>query len=116
MHCLSLIREAIYRDDFDYTGYINTTRITFDRHVNHCLLALKQVIECKSDASPVVLEVVEDMAGEKGSELSVWRLRDSAKRCRRYDPLKDWYSKNSVCSSWCGAPEIYTGIRGKHDS
>ena len=114
MHCLSLIREAIYRDQFDYTEYINTTNITFDLHVNHCLLALKLIIECKADASPIILEEVDDQVLHPGPQHSAWRLRDPPRRCRRFEPLRDWYRDNTICSSWCGAPEIYNGKPGKH--
>jgi hypothetical protein len=116
MHCISLIREAIYRNQFDFTGYINTSRIEFDLHVNHCLLALKLVIECKADSGPVVLEV----EGEEGesldeeSTMSAWKLRDPPKQCRRFEPLRDWYASHTICSSFCGAPEIYNGTHGKH--
>lgn len=112
MHCISLIREAIYRDQFDFTGYINTSRIEFDLHVNHCLLALKLIIECKADSGPVILEEVEE--ADKSSQVSAWKLQDLPRQCRRFEPLRDWYETHTICSSFCGAEEIYNGKHVKH--
>lgn len=115
MHCVSLIREAIYRNKFDFTGYINTSRIEFDLHVNHCLLALKLIIECKADSGPVILEEIEESeTSGKNHQISAWKLRDPPKQCRRFEPLRSWYGSHTICSSFCGAPEIYNGKLGKH--
>ena len=117
MHCISLIREAIYKDQFDFTGYINTSRIEFNLHLNHCLLALKIVIECKADSAPILLEEREEQYDTWGKDVQVsaWKLRDPPKQCRNFEPLHDWYDANTICSSFCGAPEIYNGKQEKHE-
>jgi Mycotoxin biosynthesis protein UstYa len=117
MHCISLIREAIYKDQFDFTGYINTSRIEFNLHLNHCLLALKIVIECKADSGPILLEELEEESdtSSKDVKVSAWRLQYPPKQCRRFEPLRNWYEANTICSSFCGAPEIYSGKHGNHE-
>ena len=109
MHCLSLIREAIHLNEFDFNDYIDPTKdIVFDYHANHCLFALDTVVRCKADISPVVLEEREEtVGGLAGAQLSAWRLRDPIKRCRKFEPLRDWFAEHPICSSYCAAPEIY---------
>ncbi|KAF4513342.1 hypothetical protein G6O67_000621 [Ophiocordyceps sinensis] len=59
MHCLSLLREALHRDEFSYVGNTKLNRLAFEWHTNHCLLALDTIIRCKADISPILLEEIE---------------------------------------------------------
>jgi hypothetical protein len=77
-------------------------------------MALKLVIECKADISPVVLEEKQTVDKEQGVQHVTWKLHDPPKRCRKFEPLQNWYRDNTICSSWCGAPEIYMGKLESH--
>lgn len=107
MHCLSLLREALHREEFSYVGKSKLNKAVFDWHTNHCLLAMDTIIRCKADISPIVLEEVEERSPGNGTLVSQWKLRDPVKRCRKYEPLLRWARDNSVCSSACSSDEIY---------
>lgn len=107
----------IHFDGFDFNDYINATKdIVLDYHVNHCLFALDTVFRCKADISPVVLEEVGDPVGLESEErVSAWVLRDPVKRCRKFEPVRDWFAEHSICSSFCSADEIYGNGSAKHN-
>lgn len=107
MHCLSLLREALHRDEFSYVGNTKLNRLAFEWHTNHCLLALDTIIRCKADISPILLEEIEQTWPANGTVVSQWKLRDPVKRCRKYEPLRRWVQENAVCSSGCNSGEIY---------
>ncbi|KAK4182491.1 hypothetical protein QBC35DRAFT_536435 [Podospora australis] len=86
LHCLSLVREAIHRDEFPDRDTSDFAKARFDWHVNHCIFAIDVLVRCKADISPVVLEEVDEADGVQ--LLSKFRLRDPVKRCRKYEPLR----------------------------
>jgi hypothetical protein len=92
-----------------YTGYINASGPGIGWHINHCLFALEVVVKCKADISPVILEETPELRGlDEELPLSSWRLRDPVKKCRKYEPLRDWFRDHAICSSYCNADEIYS--------
>lgn len=74
----------------------------FHNHVDHCLFLLKTMAECKSDATPVILQE----AGN-ASHVGAWTLKDAPRRCKDFEVLLDAYSERKICSSFCDASEIY---------
>ena len=78
---------------------MNTTGTRFDLHVNHCLLALKLIIECKADATPVLLE--ERQGSEEVEYMSKWKLLDPPRQCRDYHSLSRYAREASICSVGC---------------
>ncbi|KAE8356755.1 hypothetical protein BDV28DRAFT_163768 [Aspergillus coremiiformis] len=82
VHCLGLIRQWIYRDQFDYSSLTNTSSVRFHIHKDHCFLILKTLIECQSDVTPVLFAV-------DSSSVGAWKTRDASRKCRRNDVLVD---------------------------
>lgn len=98
-----MIRKFIHREKehhLDLTEKLEEAKLWL--HVNHCLLSLKNLVECKSDVTPVVL-------GEAGgsSKVGAWTLRDAPRLCKSYGPLIDAVRERKLCSSSCNADEIY---------
>lgn len=73
-------------------------------HVDHCLLSLKNMIECRADAAPVVLQ---DAGSD--SKVGAWTLRDPPKHCKNYNVLQTGYKDRTLCPTHCNADEIYNG-------
>lgn len=71
-------------------------------HTNHCLLSLKIMIECKSDATPVIF-----VEAGGGSTVGAWTMRDAPRMCRDYDVLRNGLKQRRLCSSGCNSDEIY---------
>ncbi|KAF5858932.1 hypothetical protein ETB97_003535 [Aspergillus alliaceus] len=97
VHCLGLIRQWIYRDQFDYSDFTNTSSVRFHIHKNHCFLILKTMIECQADVTPVLFE--KDLSG-----VGAWKLRDAPRKCRRNQALVEFIEENKICGLEC-APE-----------
>lgn len=71
-------------------------------HVNHCLLALMNVVKCKADATPVVFQ-----EAAKGKNVGAWSLKDAPRRCKNYQRLVDAVKVETICSMSCAADEVY---------
>ena len=100
IHCLGLVRQWIYRDQFNYDGeFTNTSDTRFHIHKNHCLLVLKTIIKCVADVTPVLFE--RDTSG-----LGAWKTRDAPHKCRRNDLLGQWIEEHKVCGLKCTPQEI----------
>lgn len=99
VHCTWLLREWIYRDQFDYSEFTNITETRFHIHKDHCLLVLKTMIECKADATPVLF-------GKDPSGLGEWRTYDAPKKCRRNEDLAAYIEDNMICDMECEPADL----------
>lgn len=98
-----MIRKIIHGEVEHHAGL--TEDIEKERlwlHVNHCLLSLKDMVECKADVTPVVFQ---EAGNEYNSE--AWTLKDAPRSCKNYQGLIDAFSLMPICSSGCNADEIY---------
>ncbi|KAH8682055.1 hypothetical protein BX600DRAFT_429948 [Xylariales sp. PMI_506] len=103
IHCISMIRNSIYGVKEHHAGFGEDIEdAALQLHVDHCLLSLKNVIECKSDVTPVVLS-----KGQYSGIRGAWTLRDSPKRCKNFELLSQRHRELALCSSSCNADEIY---------
>ncbi|KAB8215519.1 hypothetical protein BDV33DRAFT_227529 [Aspergillus novoparasiticus] len=80
VHCLGLLRQWIYRDQFDYSMFTNTSSTRFHIHKDHCFMILKTMIECQADVTPVLF-------AKDSSGTGAWKTRDAPRKCRRNDAL-----------------------------
>ncbi|KAL4861736.1 hypothetical protein BDV12DRAFT_190876 [Aspergillus spectabilis] len=94
IHCTWLIRQWLYHDSFDYSPFTNISSTRFHMHKDHCFLVLKTIIECNTDATPVLF--AKDESG-----LGAWRTVDPPKMCRRNEQLVDYVKENMVCDLEC---------------
>ncbi|KAM7195069.1 protein of unknown function (DUF3328) domain containing protein [Rhypophila sp. PSN 637] len=102
-HCLYMLRRVVYGEvehHEDESKEIERARMWL--HVDHCLLSLKNVIECRADATPVVLASQKD-----GS----WTLKDAPRHCKNHQRLLDSYAEKTVCFTNCNANEVYENGR-----
>lgn len=110
IHCLKVIRSFIYGQYEHVAGLSREIeRGRMWAHVDHCLLSLKNVIECKADATPVILASHPD--GGTG-----WTLKDAPRLCKNYQGLMDSYKRRIVCSTHCNSDEIYGGGEAAFES
>lgn len=99
MHCLGLIRQWIYRDQFDYSMFTNTSSTRFHIHKDHCFMILKTMIECQADVTPVLF--ARDTSG-----IGAWKTRDAPRKCRRNDALVRFIEENKLCGLECSPGDI----------
>ncbi|KAB8250684.1 hypothetical protein BDV35DRAFT_400548 [Aspergillus flavus] len=89
VHCLGLIRQWIYREQFDYSMFTNTSSTRFHIHKDHCFMILKTMIECQADVTPVLF--ARDTSG-----IGAWKTRDAPRKCRRNDALAIFARRTDV--------------------
>ncbi|KAJ5909738.1 hypothetical protein N7504_004381 [Penicillium tannophilum] len=90
IHCLDLVRQFSYRDEYDYSdvpAFLKHADTLYD-HVDHCLETLRINVMCNADTTPYLIEVME--GGEK-----VVRT-DALYRCRNFDNMIEWANKNII--------------------
>ncbi|KAE8378328.1 hypothetical protein BDV26DRAFT_292284 [Aspergillus bertholletiae] len=92
VHCVNLVRQFIYRDDWNYTGVASFTggKKTVRHHVDHCIDTIRMNIQCLSDVTPYLIERNPHDPGSVRANHNVLR------KCRKYDRLVDWVKDNTV--------------------
>ncbi|KAK0476495.1 hypothetical protein IW261DRAFT_1367875 [Armillaria novae-zelandiae] len=76
LHCLHVIRHALYKDHFD-DPHANP------EHVSHCVDAIRQSLMCSADISVNVWQWRHELSAVVGYSSQVHS-------CRNFDKLRDW--------------------------
>ena len=103
LHCLDMVRQYTYKDEYDYSDnptfqdddeflrlvsfFILPRRylsLTYSKHVDHCIDALRIRLMCYADVTPFLHEVSE------GAELGATPDFNTQHRCKNYDSIQQW--------------------------
>ncbi|KAJ5217761.1 uncharacterized protein N7469_011386 [Penicillium citrinum] len=92
IHCLNLIRQYTYKDEWDYTNYSSwgggPDMVRW--HVDHCIETLRMNLMCTADVTPYL--IWNDPEGFNGESPSFNTLH----KCRKWEPIVDWVKKHVV--------------------
>ncbi|KAM3086891.1 hypothetical protein ACMFMG_001011 [Clarireedia jacksonii] len=92
IHCLNLIRQYTYKDDWDYTNASSwqggPEMVRW--HVDHCIETLRMNLMCTADVTPYL--IWNDPEGFNGESPSFNTLH----KCRKWEPIVDWVKEHVV--------------------
>ncbi|RAK96756.1 oxidase ustYa family protein, partial [Aspergillus ibericus CBS 121593] len=94
LHCVRLLWMFAFRDQWDYTEGGNRSSLRYAVHTKHCYLALKRMLECQADITPVLFK-------EQGDESGVWETRNAPHKCKDFPTLLQWQADHTVCERPC---------------
>jgi hypothetical protein len=96
LHCLNNLRKFIYRKSWNYSDvfddYHDETTEDFkmtQNHLNHCILSLKENIQCHSDVSLALFK-------QDNQRLQPWAAYSAPQKCRKFDLIQSWVRENSL--------------------
>lgn len=101
-----MVRQYIYRDEYDYSHTVWTLDSAENqrRHVNHCIESVRKALMCHSDLTPMLFLNI----GEP--DLNV------QKKCRNFDKIRKWAVENKVAELWEETnPDLIFGKKGKKE-
>jgi hypothetical protein len=95
IHCLNLIRQYTYRDQYDYSHLpsFDGTPELVRHHVDHCIDALRRFIMCVGDVTPYLIKVNPNRLSGEDPDF------ETLHKCRKYDKLVDWIKDNAVVTA-----------------
>lgn len=92
IHCLNLIRQYTYKDDWDYSNesswHGGPEMVRW--HVDHCIETLRMNLMCTADVTPYL--IWNDPDGFDGESPSFNTLH----KCRKWEPIVDWVKEHVV--------------------
>ncbi|KAA8650342.1 hypothetical protein EYZ11_000706 [Aspergillus tanneri] len=92
IHCLNLIRQYTYRDDWDYSNEASwhggPEMVRW--HVDHCIETLRMNLMCTADVTPYL--IWNDPDGFNGESPSFNTLH----KCRKWEPIVKWVKEHVV--------------------
>lgn len=108
MHCLDVVRMALYRDRYDKHFYFPNGTIDYCKwlHVDHCLDQVRQALMCSADVSVVHYAWSDIVQGVRPRV-------DNQHTCRNYSKLLDWASERSIPETdWHPSRRVIIGEDG----
>ncbi|PWY79743.1 hypothetical protein BO70DRAFT_293414 [Aspergillus heteromorphus CBS 117.55] len=96
LHCVRLLWLHAYRDQWDYTEGGSMSPSRFAVHTKHCYLALKRMLECQADISPVLFEEASSVEGS-----GVWKPLNAPQKCKDFSAVLEWHADHTVCERPC---------------
>nr|A0A142I736.1 RecName: Full=UstYa family oxidase phomYc'; AltName: Full=Phomopsin biosynthesis cluster protein Yc'a [Diaporthe leptostromiformis]AMR44288.1 DUF3328 protein [Diaporthe leptostromiformis] len=92
LHCLNLVRQYTYRDDYDYSNVtaFRAPQELVRGHIDHCIETIRKSIMCASDVTPVVFQLDDSRKSGFKSDFNMRRT------CRNFDKIQDWAVANAV--------------------
>ncbi|PYI07691.1 hypothetical protein BO78DRAFT_428813 [Aspergillus sclerotiicarbonarius CBS 121057] len=91
LHCVRLLWMFAFRDQWDYTEGGNKSSLRYAVHTKHCYLALKRMLECQADITPVLFK--ERDGG--------WETQNAPHKCKDFSTLLQWQADHTVCERPC---------------
>jgi len=83
LHCLNTIRKALHPEYYNFTG-TELNRLLFrDKHMDHCIDAIRQTLMCSSDVTPLV------WAWDEKRNMTLGRT-DVVHECRDFEKIQEW--------------------------
>ncbi|PYI06043.1 hypothetical protein BO78DRAFT_316369, partial [Aspergillus sclerotiicarbonarius CBS 121057] len=91
MHCLDIVRMALYRDRYDKHFYFPNGTVDYCKwlHVDHCLDQVRQALVCNADVSVVHYAWSDTVQGNRPRV-------DNQHTCRNYTKILEWASTRSI--------------------
>ncbi|KAK3356986.1 hypothetical protein B0T25DRAFT_566310 [Lasiosphaeria hispida] len=101
LHCLNLLRQAVYRDYYgrkEVGGDVGDADGVEDLmgHVDHCIEAIRQNLMCQSDVSVFTFKTFPELADE-GIE-GEWPDFEINHMCRNFEAVRKW--NNDHVAAW----------------
>ncbi|PCG89627.1 Protein of unknown function DUF3328 [Penicillium occitanis (nom. inval.)] len=92
IHCLNLIRQYTYRDEWDYSALpsFDGSPQLVRHHVDHCIETLRINLMCTADVTPYLIEI--NPARRLGEDPNFNTLH----KCRKWDKLVEWAKEHEV--------------------
>lgn len=111
IHCLNLVRQYTYREDWDYSGAASwhggPEQVRW--HVDNCIETLRMNIMCAGDVTPYL--IWNDPEGFGGESPGFNTLH----KCRRWEPIVDWVKDHVVFNGTAReAAEVMAAQTGHH--
>ncbi|KAI1184162.1 hypothetical protein F5B17DRAFT_413218 [Nemania serpens] len=109
MHCLDIVRMALYRDRYDKHFYKPDGSVDYCKwlHVDHCLDQVRQALICSADVSVVYFDWSDVVEGLRPRV-------DNKHTCRNYSKILDWAKSRHVdAKDWHPSRRVLTGPDGK---
>ncbi|KAJ5495554.1 hypothetical protein N7539_000670 [Penicillium diatomitis] len=114
IHCLNLIRQYTYREEWDYSSEASwhggPEMVRW--HVDHCIETLRMNLMCTADVTPYL--IWNDPAGFNGESPSFNTLH----KCRKWEPIVEWVKQNVIFNGTAKEGEHGNGEEhhiGQHD-
>ncbi|KAF4625988.1 hypothetical protein G7Y89_g12180 [Cudoniella acicularis] len=91
MHCLDVVRMALYRDRYDKHFYNPDGSVDYCKwlHIDHCVDQVRQAIMCAADVSVVYFEWSDVVQGMRPRV-------DNSHTCRDYSKILQWAKERHV--------------------
>ncbi|KAH8888127.1 hypothetical protein GQ53DRAFT_826684 [Thozetella sp. PMI_491] len=91
MHCLDVVRMALYRDRYDKHFYFPNGTVDYCKwlHVDHCIDQVRQALICSADVSVVYFAWSDVVQGLRPRV-------DNKHTCRNYAKILDWAKGRGV--------------------
>ncbi|RAK97889.1 oxidase ustYa family protein, partial [Aspergillus ibericus CBS 121593] len=92
IHCLDLIRQYTYRDQYDYSKQpaFDGTEEQVRHHVDHCINSLRIFLQCTSDVTPYL--VLKDPKRPLGIDPDF----NTQHKCRDYGKIVTWAREHEL--------------------
>ncbi|KAJ6437210.1 FluG domain-containing protein [Purpureocillium lavendulum] len=89
IHCLDMIRQYTYRDDYDYSKQPAFDG-TPEQHVDHCINSLRIFLQCTSDVTPYL--ILRDPKRPLGIDPDF----QTQHKCRNFEKIQEWARKHEL--------------------
>lgn len=109
LHCLDVVRMALYRDRYDKHFYFPNGTIDYCKwlHVDHCLDQVRQALVCSADTSVVYYAWSDVVQGLRPRV-------DNMHTCRNYTKILEWASRTGVeASLWRPSHHVVQAENGE---
>ncbi|KAI1862903.1 hypothetical protein JX265_008949 [Neoarthrinium moseri] len=95
LHCLNMLRKVAYPDQYpDMIDHYENGTVNHDTtqgfHIDHCIDALRQSIQCTADVTPIKWQHHPD------DDYHVFPLTWSTRTCRNFDAVRNWAKERQV--------------------
>ncbi|KAK3933544.1 hypothetical protein QBC46DRAFT_275559, partial [Diplogelasinospora grovesii] len=110
IHCLNLVRQYTYRDEYDYSALpsFDGTPKLVRAHIDHCIEALRRFIMCVGDVTPYLIKVNPNRLSGEDPDFRTLH------KCRKYDKLVDWIKENAVITEVAEENREMSKLQGGH--
>ncbi|GJN83104.1 hypothetical protein PLIIFM63780_006652 [Purpureocillium lilacinum] len=108
MHCLDVVRMALYRDRYDKHFYYPNGTVDYCKwlHVDHCLDQVRQALMCQADVSVVYYAWSNITQGMRPRV-------DNLHTCRNWTKILEWAAERGVeATNWHPSRRVVDGADG----
>ncbi|KAJ2905180.1 uncharacterized protein MKZ38_006086 [Zalerion maritima] len=92
LHCLNLVRQAVYKDWYDSRGGdIGVEEDDLKGHLDHCIETLRMNLMCQSDIGVFTFKRYPELGDD-----DPWPIFSTLHVCRNYEGIRKWAMEKSV--------------------